>query len=231
MSAKKAAPKPAATGAPGSDAANPRFFATPAQWRAWLAANHARAEALWVGFRRVGTGQASITWPESVDEALCFGWIDGLRKSLDATSYVIRFTPRKSSSNWSAINVKRMAELEREGRVRAAGRKAFEARKGERTAIYSYEQRPAELPAELEAPFRRDRPAWTWWCAAAPSYRRAATWWILSAKQDATRDRRLALLIECSAGGERIPLLRQRLSPHVGAAAKKARPATKKRRG
>ncbi len=217
MSARPPAAKAPAGGTPGSDAANPRFFATPAAWRAWLAAHHARGEALWVGFRRVGTGQPSITWPESVDEALCFGWIDGLRKSLDAASYVIRFTSRKTSSNWSTVNVKRFAELEHEGRVRPAGKRAFEARAEKRTGIYSYERRPAELPAELAAVLRRNRIAWAWWSAAAPSYRKAATWWILTAKQEATRARRMKQLIECCAAGERIPPLRFHLSPHVGA--------------
>lgn len=229
MSAKKAAAKSPAAGVAGSGAEHPRFFATPAAWRAWLEKHHERVPVLWVGFHRVGSGEPSITWPESVDEALCFGWIDGLRKSLDATSYVIRFTPRKTSSNWSAVNVKRIAELEREGRVRPAGRRAYEARAEKRTGIYSYEQRPTALPAELTAVLRRNRAAWAWWSTAAPSYRKAATWWILTAKQDATRARRMAQLAECCAAGERIAPLRLQLSPHVGAkaatTAKSAKPS------
>ncbi len=228
MSAKKRAARPAApratasasrASAPGAEAANPRFFATPALWRAWLAKHHASEVVLWVGFHRVDSGRPSITWPQSVDEALCFGWIDGLRKSLDATSYAIRFTPRKPTSNWSAINVRRMAELEREGRVAEAGRRAFAARREERTAIYTYEKRPRELPAEYAKPLRANRAAWAWWNAQAPSYRNSVAWWIVSAKQEATRARRLAQLVACCAEGRPVPPYVPRLSPHTRAKA------------
>lgn len=211
--------------APGADAAHPRFFATQAAWRAWLAKHHASADVLWVGFRRVGTGEPSITWPQSVDEALCFGWIDGLRKSLDPASYVIRFTPRKSSSNWSAINVRRIAELERAGLVAEAGRRAFAARREERTAIYTYEKRPIDLPAEHAKVLRANAAAWRWWNDQAPSYRKSATWWIVSAKQEATRERRLTQLVACCAEGRPVPPYVPRLSPHArGKAAGRKRP-------
>jgi uncharacterized protein YdeI (YjbR/CyaY-like superfamily) len=127
------------------------FFATPARFRAWLEAHHARATELWVGFHRRGSGKPSLTWPESVDEALCFGWIDGVRKSIDATSFAIRFTPRKPSSTWSAIKVAKVAKLEAEGRMRPAGRAAFERRSAVKTQIYSYEQRQAATLAPSHA--------------------------------------------------------------------------------
>jgi len=216
---------PARAAGPGADAANPRFFATPALWRAWLAKHHASTDVLWVGFRRVGSGEPSITWPQSVDEALCFGWIDGLRKSLDATSYAIRFTPRKTTSNWSAVNVRRMAELEREGRVAEAGRRAFAARREERTAIYTYEKRPIDLSPGHAKVLRANAAAWRWWSEQPPGYRKSVAWWIASAKQDATRERRLAQLVTCCAEGRPVPPYVPRLSPHVrGKVAGKQRP-------
>ena len=205
--------------APGGSAEQPRFFATPEAWRAWLAKHHAAADVLWVGFRRVGTGQASITWPQSVDEALCFGWIDGVRKRLDETSYVIRFTPRRTTSTWSAVNVRRMAELEREGRVAEAGRRAFAARREARTAIYTYEKRPIDLPPEYAKPLRANRAAWAWWNARPPGYRKSVAWWIVSAKQEATRARRVAQLVQCCAEGRPVPPYVPRLSPHTRAKA------------
>lgn len=181
---------------------NPTFFETPAALRSWFEANHASVDLLWVGFRRKGSGLPSITWPESVDEALCFGWIDGVRKRVDDTSYMIRFTPRRKRSIWSAINVARVEELEREGRMSDAGRKAFEARLEARTAVYSFEQRGTELDGAYLKLLKANRKAWTAWQSKPPGYRKTHTWWVISAKKEETRQRRLALLIASLASGE-----------------------------
>ena len=181
------------------------FFAERADFRAWLEKNHDRATELWVGFHKKGSGRPSITWPESVDEALCFGWIDGVRKSLGPDSYAIRFTPRKARSTWSAVNIKRAQELAAEGRMRPAGLKAFEARTDDRSAIYSYEQRhAATLDPEHEREFRANAKAWEWFQSRPPSYRKTATWWVVSAKREETRLKRLRTLIDDSAHGRTI---------------------------
>lgn len=186
-------------------AMEPRFFATPAEWRRWLARHHASAPELWVGFHKRGTGRASITWPEAVDEALAWGWIDGIRKRLDADRYVIRFTPRRPRSIWSAVNLRRVAELTKEGRMQPAGLAAHAKAKDGRSGLYSYEQRKkAELPPEMETRFRRSSRAWAFFQSLPPSYRHTATWWVISAKRDDTRERRLATLIEDSAAGRRL---------------------------
>jgi uncharacterized protein YdeI (YjbR/CyaY-like superfamily) len=186
----------------------PRFFRNQAELRRWFERNHDKAAELWVGYHKKGTGKPSITWPESVDEALCFGWIDSVRKSLPPDSYTNRFTPRRAKSNWSAENVRRVRELIELGLMQPAGQAAFEAREDRRTGIYSYEQRPQELPAKYERTLRENRRALEFWKAAAPSYRKAATWWVISAKKEETRARRLAALIDSSAKGERVPPLR-----------------------
>ncbi|MGH2547134.1 MAG: YdeI/OmpD-associated family protein [Actinomycetota bacterium] len=185
----------------------PRFFSTPARFRAWLERNHDLAPELWVGFHRKGSGKPTITWPEAVDQALCFGWIDGIRKRVDDTSYMNRFTPRKPTSTWSERNVKRARELIELGLMAPAGLRAFEARRDNLIGIYSYEQRPRELPATYARPFRANARAWKAWRAMPPSYRKAATWWVMSAKRKETRERRLVTLIETTARGERIPAL------------------------
>jgi uncharacterized protein YdeI (YjbR/CyaY-like superfamily) len=176
-------------------AAKPRFFKTPADFRAWLLKHHDTAPELLVGFYKKGSGKPSMTWPESVDEALCVGWIDGIRRRIDDDSYSIRFTPRRSGSIWSAVNTKRVAVLTRERRMRPAGLAAFEARDAKKTAIYSYERETAVWPPAFERQFRANAKAWTHFNAAPPSYRRLATYWVTSAKQEATRQRRLATLI------------------------------------
>jgi uncharacterized protein YdeI (YjbR/CyaY-like superfamily) len=188
-------------------AVKPRFFKTSSELRTWLEKNHDSAPELWVGFRKKGSGKAGITWPEAVDQALCFGWIDSVRKSIDQESYTNRFTPRKPRSTWSAFNVERAGELIEQGLMRSPGLVAFEARDEKRTAIYSYEQRPHRLPAEFERKLKANRRAWEFWRSQAPSYRRAATWWVVSAKKDETRLRRLATLIESSGKGQRAPPL------------------------
>jgi len=188
----------------------PIFFAGPSAFRAWLEEHHERARELWVGFYKKGSGQPSITWPEAVDEVLCFGWIDGVRKGIDDVSYTIRFTPRKPRSIWSAVNVKRAEELTRLGLMRPAGLRAFEARAAERSGIYAYEQRnAAELGEEYERRFRANKEAWDFFQAQAASYRRTAIWWVISAKREETRLKRLAALINDSASGRTIrPLTR-----------------------
>jgi uncharacterized protein YdeI (YjbR/CyaY-like superfamily) len=189
-------------------AVKPVFFRTPSDFRAWLEKHHDTASELYVGFYKKASGKPSITWPESVDAALSFGWIDGVRKSLDEKRYVIRFTPRKPRSTWSAVNIKRVKELTGLGLMRPAGLKAFEARADERSAIYSYEQRKAGvLDPASEREFRANEKAWTFFQAQPPSYRKAAIWWIISAKKEETRRRRLAALIADSARGRRIDLL------------------------
>ena len=188
----------------------PTFFPTPEDFRRWLEEHHASEKELWVGFHKKGSGRPSITWPESVDEALCFGWIDGVRKTLDAESYVIRFTPRKTGSNWSEVNLKRVQVLIETGRMRPAGQRAFEARDPSKSGVYSFEQRKApELGPELEARFQANAGAWSFFLAQPPGYRRLATFWVVSAKQEATRARRLQQLIDDSAAGLRLEGLRK----------------------
>ncbi|TAK22883.1 MAG: bacteriocin-protection protein [Chloroflexota bacterium] len=179
------------------------FFETAAAFWAWLAQNHASTRELWVGYHRKHTGRPSIDWPQSVDQALCFGWIDGIRRRVDDGRFKIRFTPRKRSSNWSAVNIRRVAELETLGLMHPAGRAAFAARQEARSGTYSYEQRPADLPEEYAAGMRSDAQAWAFWQAQPPSYRKTATWWIVSAKREETRVKRLAMLIEHCARGRR----------------------------
>lgn len=186
----------------GSSAADPLFFAAPADFRVWLAEHHATARELWVGFQKKGSGRPSITWPESVDEALCVGWIDGVRKSLGEHVYAIRFTPRQPKSTWSAVNIKRMAELTREGRVLPAGQAAFDQRSAEKSGIYAYENRDqARFDEAAERQFRANAPAWEYFQAQPAWYRRTSTWWVVSAKKEETRQKRLATLIADSARG------------------------------
>jgi uncharacterized protein YdeI (YjbR/CyaY-like superfamily) len=186
----------------------PKFFPTLADWRAWLEQHHADADELWVGFYKRGSGRASITWPESVDGALCFGWIDGVRHSIDEVSYTIRFTPRKPRSTWSAINIKRMKELQKSGLVHPEGLAAFQRRDGDRSSIYSYEQRKtAKLPASFEERFKANRQAWEYFQDQPAWYQRTSAYWVVSAKREETREKRLATLIECSRRGTTIPTL------------------------
>jgi uncharacterized protein YdeI (YjbR/CyaY-like superfamily) len=186
----------------------PRFFATPAEFRAWLEQHHAAEQELIVGFHKKATGRPTMTWTEAVREALCFGWIDSVRRSIDADSYSNRFTPRKPRSNWSAVNVKHVEELIREGRMHPAGLAAYEARAPARTGVYSYEQRhDAALEPAQEERFRADEQAWQFFQAQPPSYRTSAVYWVVSAKKQDTRDRRLATLIDDSRHGRRIAQL------------------------
>ena len=195
----------------GDDGIAPAFYVTPDAWRAWLEAHHADEREHWVGFHKRGSSRPSITWPEAVDEALCFGWIDGVRRRIDDASYSIRFTPRTQRSIWSAVNVKRMKELIDAGLVAPAGLAAFERRSDDRTAIYSHEQRSiAKLEPDHERRLRADQSASAFFETQAPSYRRAAIHWVTSAKRPETRERRLTQLIECSAAGRHVPPLTRR---------------------
>jgi uncharacterized protein YdeI (YjbR/CyaY-like superfamily) len=189
---------------------DPLFFATPAEFRRWLASNHAKADELWVGFHKRDSGEPSITWPEAVDEALCVGWIDGIRKRIDEKSYKIRFTPRKPGSTWSNVNTKRAGELIADGRMKPAGSRAFEARQEKKAGIYSFEQKeaPALAPSQ-EKRFRAMKKAWKFFSSQPPGYQRIALWWVISAKREETREKRLSTLIADSAAGLRIAQLRR----------------------
>lgn len=180
------------------------FFRSPEELRKWFAKNHRSAAELWVGFHKVGSGQPGISWPESVDEALCVGWIDGVRKRIDDASYAIRFTPRRPASTWSAVNVRRIEALEDEGRLQPAGRKAFEARLAEKSGTYSYEQLHGELVEPYAGMLRRNKAAWAFFQAQPPWYRKKAGWWVASAKKEETRLKRLAKLAEESAMGRTV---------------------------
>ncbi|HET6670203.1 MAG TPA: YdeI/OmpD-associated family protein [Pyrinomonadaceae bacterium] len=182
----------------------PTFFKTPTDFRKWLSRHHAGETELWVGFYKKDSGKPSLTWPESVDEALCCGWIDGIRKSIDETSYKIRFTPRRPRSIWSAVNIRRVAELTKEGRMQPAGEKAFAGRLEYKSGIYAYEQRQPELPEPYAKELRKNKAAAKFFESQPPSYRKVAMWWIVSAKQEETRLKRLQKLIASSAEGRRI---------------------------
>jgi uncharacterized protein YdeI (YjbR/CyaY-like superfamily) len=185
------------------------YFESPAAFRRWLDANHETAPELLVGFYKTHTGRPSLTWPESVDEALCVGWIDGIRRRVDDERYTIRFTPRRRGSIWSLVNIRRVSALTRQGRMRPAGTRAFEARRGDRSGVYSSEQRDVALaPSDVET-FKANKKAWRFWQQQPPGYRRIATFYVTSAKRPETRARRLAALIADSESGLRIGLLRQ----------------------
>jgi uncharacterized protein YdeI (YjbR/CyaY-like superfamily) len=181
------------------------FFRTPSEWRAWLEAHASEASECWVGFFKRGAGETGITWREAVDEALCFGWIDGKRQSIDAARRRIRFTPRTARSIWSNVNVARVEALTAAGRMQPAGFEAFARRQAERSGVYSHEQAgEPELDAGQQARLRERPEAWAFFEAQAPSYRKAALWWVVNAKRPETRERRLAALIADSAEGRRL---------------------------
>jgi uncharacterized protein YdeI (YjbR/CyaY-like superfamily) len=184
------------------------FFETPSELRAWLERHHATASEVWVGFYKKGSGRRSLTWSEVVDEALCFGWIDGKAQRIDEHRYRQRLTPRRRNSNWSALNVAKVAELRAQGRMTPTGEAAFAARRDDSPGTLSYERRhEAAFDAEQEAEFRANAPAWEWFSAQSPSYRSMATFWVLSARRPETRARRLATLIDCSSEERRVPAL------------------------
>jgi uncharacterized protein YdeI (YjbR/CyaY-like superfamily) len=200
-------PKPSAprskSAAPPRAEPEPRYFRSPAEFRRWLQKHHDSADELWVGFHKRATGKPSLTWPESVDEALCVGWIDGIRKRVDDERYKIRFTPRRKGSVWSAINIRRVGELEGERRMQPAGRAAFDLRKENRSGIYAYEQRTAEIPEPYAAELRANPKAAAFFEAQPAWYRKQASWWVVSAKKEETRRKRLATLIARYQAGRR----------------------------
>jgi uncharacterized protein YdeI (YjbR/CyaY-like superfamily) len=184
----------------------PTFFQTPADLRRWFRANHAVCRELWIGFYKKGSGRQAVDYRQALDEALCFGWIDGIVRKVDEVSYCHRFSPRTPRSPWSAINIARAGELIEAGRMQPPGLAAFQRRADDRSQVYSYEQRRSATlsPSEANA-FKAHRAAWTFYSTRPPSYRRTAAWWVQSAKQPATRERRLSVLIESSARGELAP--------------------------
>jgi uncharacterized protein YdeI (YjbR/CyaY-like superfamily) len=183
---------------------NPKFFKSSSAFRKWLDAHHASSKELWVGFYKKNSGKPSIDWPQSVDEALCFGWIDGIRKRVDEESYMIRFTPRKPSSVWSAVNIANATKLIKQKRMQPAGLKAFAARKENRSGIYSYEQRSAELVEPYLGKLKRNQAARKFFQSQPAGYRKQMNWWVVSAKREETRLKRLDQLIEDSAQGRTI---------------------------
>lgn len=183
----------------------PTFFPTPQEFRQWLQEHHQTEKELLVGFYKVGSGKSSMTWPESVDQALCFGWIDGVRRSIDEESYSIRFTPRKPTSIWSAVNIKKMEELTKSGLMTEAEQRAFELRKEHKSAIYSHENETATLSPVFEKQFKANKKAWEFFNSQAPSYKKVILHWIMSAKQENTRVLRLEKTIKESESGKRMP--------------------------
>ena len=184
------------------------YFHSPAEFRDWLSKHHATEKELLVGFHKVGTGKPSMTWSESVDQALCFGWIDGVRRSVDENRYTIRFSTRQPKSNWSKINIAKVEALRKAGLMTPAGERAYAARKEARTGIYSFEQeRPQELSRPYQKRFKANARAWTYFQSQAPWYRRTIAFWVMSAKKEETREKRLTILIADSARGRRVGML------------------------
>lgn len=186
-----------------------RFFAAPEELRDWFDANHATAAELWLGYHRKATGRPTVSWSQAVDEALCVGWIDSVRYSLDDERSAQRFTPRRTGSTWSAVNVAKVAVLTAEGRMRPAGLEAYAARRADRTAIYTYERPAASFSDEEAARLRAHEAAWSDWERRPPSYRRAVTGWVTSAKRPETRARRLDRLIDDAAEGRAVGPMRR----------------------
>jgi len=179
----------------------PTFFAKKFDFRKWLEKNHKRENELFVGFFKVDSGKPSMTWTQSVDEALCFGWIDGVRKSIDKDSYQIRFTQRKPTSIWSAVNIQKIEELTKQGLMQPAGLASFENRKENKSKIYSYENKEMKFSPELEKQFKANKKGWNYFQSLAPSYRKPSTNWVMSAKQETTKLKRLnELIADCQAG-------------------------------
>jgi len=194
----------------GRSRLKPTFFESPAAFRNWLEKNHDKAAELLVGFYKKGSGKPSITWQESVDQALCFGWIDGVRRRIDDVSYSIRFSPRRKGSIWSTVNIRRATDLANLGVMCPAGARAFEQRDEEKARIYSYERESAAFSPALEKKFRANKKAWRFFSEQPPGYRLIATHFVMSAKQEETRERRLATLIKDSAHGRRIGILERK---------------------
>jgi len=186
----------------------PTYFATQLEFREWLEKNHDKQKELLVGFYKVDSGKPSLTWPESVDQALCFGWIDGIRKSIDSESYCIRFTPRKPKSIWSAINIRKVEQMNKLGLMHPEGLLAFERRNEQKSEIYSYENKPEKLIYEYEFQLKSNQKAWEFFQSQPPSYQKTASYWVMSAKQEMTRQKRMNELIADSEKGLKIKPLR-----------------------
>lgn len=189
----------------------PIFFKNSTAFRKWLEKNHDTAKELLVGFYKKGTGKPNMTWSESVDQAICFGWIDGVTRKIDEESYMIRFTPRRQGSIWSAVNINKVAVLSAAGLMHASGIAAYEKREDKKSKIYSFEQPPEDLvlPPAFEKEFKKHKEAWAYFQSTPLSYRHPAIWWVISAKQEATKLKRLQTLIEDSAAGQRLKQLRR----------------------
>jgi uncharacterized protein YdeI (YjbR/CyaY-like superfamily) len=185
----------------------PTFFKSQEEFRSWLDKNHDQVPALWVGLQKTGSSQKGLNYKQALDEALCFGWIDGVRKSIDESRWTIRFTPRKPRSIWSAVNIKRVGELKALGLMKPSGLKQFEERDEKRAKLYSFENAPVELDAAYEKQFKANKKAWEFFQSQAPYYQRTARFWVMSAKKEETRLKRLSILIESSAKGSRAPHL------------------------
>lgn len=183
---------------------SPTYFPTESDFRAWLRDNHETATELLVGFWKKGSGKPSIDWPQARDQALCFGWIDGVRKSLGDDAYTIRFTPRRKGSIWSKVNVERFAALKAAGQMTPAGERAYEENKA-KSGLYAYERELSALDPEEERQFRQNEGAWSDWEKRPPSYRKVVLHWVTSAKKPETRSKRFGILIDSSAKGEKIP--------------------------
>lgn len=183
---------------------NAVFFKNQSDFRQWLEKNHKKELEILVGFFKVGTGKPGMTWPQSVDEALCYGWIDGIRRTIDNSSYCIRFTPRRPKSNWSAVNIKKVEALIEKGLMQPAGMELFNKRREEKSEVYSYENRPERLPEHLESLFLRNKTAWAFFKSQPPSYQKTRMYWIMAAKQEATRISRLDKLIRTCEIGKRL---------------------------
>lgn len=182
----------------------PTFFADGGEFRRWLEANHATATELYIGFYKKSTGKPGITYAQALDEALCFGWIDGILYSLGSESHMQRYSPRKTGSIWSKVNLGHIARLKKAGKMHASGLTAFAGRKADKVGIYAYEQRPQELPEAYNARFRATGNAWVFWETQPRGYRRTLIWWVISAKQNETRERRLKTLIAACAQRRRL---------------------------
>jgi len=182
----------------------PHFFKNTGEFRKWLEKNHTTEKELIVGYHRVDTGKPSMTWSESVDQALCFGWIDGIRRKIDDERFCIRFTPRRPGSNWSKLNISKVEELKKQGLMTRAGLDLYENRKDTSVERYSYENQPAEFPPDMEKLFRNNKSAWDFFEKQPPSYRKVRIYWVISAKHDDTKLNRLNKLISSSEKGERL---------------------------
>jgi uncharacterized protein YdeI (YjbR/CyaY-like superfamily) len=185
------------------------YFRNVKEFRKWLKRNHKTGKELWAGFYKKSSGKEGITYPEAVDTALCFGWIDGIRKSVDQISYANRFTPRKFNSNWSAVNIRKVEELKKQGLMEPAGLAVYEKRRADKSEVYSFEQDAVQLDDKSKKLFRKNKKAWNYFESETPSYRKISTHWVNSAKRDDTRIKRLQILISSSENQERIPLLKR----------------------